>query len=551
VPEQSATEIESLNEKKGCIECPITFDLGIPYLVCNKRDTAILNDLKKNILKQICLNPLLVLKFCQNDLESMFASFFCFNPSLTNYIDPRTRKDFRDSDDSILVMTLGTTKEQIEYSNSILLRLFANDSKVCDPDFLFMSIWYHIKYMTKKEYLKDLVPAFEAQLKERFLKNSFLSMNTNTYENLNMAAKFCCVWYVIHELPYLNQNDQSHSSVLRYLSTIEIFYTFLKDIFNVDVSAKVKDYLKKYTQMIQLKKFKNTSDEPEFWRVIASLKNDFIKIDASNSVIQLSKDQEVTKIESVADFNNDTKTNETIELNRKATLLTIPIDIMPNEVRNTNLNSKFNELVKEFPKSIQTLTSDEIIYLALLVYEGNELFFENEAKNKMIIDEAIKKLGFNPFDSLPNWNHSYIDFIPVLDRETLRPQKIVNGRTWHYEARQLIGVNKRFISYFRHIGDFVIEKKKIPTLEEYVLFIYKREVDGKKIEISFKKKFGKQNVKDSEYFDKNTRTNVSRLQAWTWKTARVVLDSFSKVSEGLTIQEMIERLTLVNQHKKK
>jgi hypothetical protein len=539
VQTEAASGINS--QKSGYIECPITFELGIPYLVCHKRDTAILNDLKKNILKQIFLNPLLVLKYCDKDLENMFASYFCFDPSLIDYTDPRTRKDFQDTDGTVLVLVLGTSKEQIDYTNAILLRLFANDSEVCDPDFLFMSLWYHIKYVTNKDYLKELIPAFEAQLKERFSKNSFLSMNTNTYENLNKSAKFCCVWYLIHELPYLNQSDQSHSSVLRYLASINVFYVFLKDIYSIKVSTKVKNYLKKYTQMIQLKKYKNMTDQPEFWRIIASLKNDFLKVDATNSVIQLSKDQEVTTIEAIANFNTDTQTNDIIESNRKATLLTIPID----KEKNSDSMNKFAELTKDFPKSIRTLSPDEIIFLALIIYKHGELYFEDDAKNKAITDEAIKGLGFDPYDSKPNWKCNNQIFYPKLDPDTLRPRKIVNGRTWHHEAKKLIGINNRFISYYRHIGDFVIEKKKLPTLDEYILYIYKREIVGKEIEITFKDKFGKDGFKDSEYFYKIKRVNVSRLEYNTYEFGKRVLEDFSNVSDGLTIDEMIKRLSIV------
>ena len=293
--------------------------------------------------------------------------------------------------------------------------------------------------------------------------------------------------------------------------------------------------------MIQLKKFKNMSDQPEFWRIIASLKNDFLKIDATNSVIQLSKDQEVTTIEAIANFNTDTQTNDIIESNRKATLLTIPIDKEKNSV---DVN-KFAELIKDFPKSIQALSADEIIFLALIIYKHGELYFEDDAKNKAITDEAIKGLGFDPWDSEPNWKCYDQIFFPKLDRDTLRPEKIVNGRSWHHEAKKLIGIKNRFISYYRHIADFVIEKKKVPTLDEYILYIYKREIVGKDIEITFKGKFGKDNFNDCEYFYKNKRVNVSRLQSFTYEVAKRVLEDFSSVSERLTVDEMIERLNSI------
>jgi len=532
-----AADYNNNSKSAGFIECPITFEIGTPYLVCNKRISAILNDLKKDILSQITVNPLLIINFCRNELENLFGSYFCFSPDQINFIDPRTRNDFKDDDGTVLVLTLGTTSDHIKYTNSILFRLFANDFKICDPDFIFMSIWYHLKYFSKKDYLKELIPAFESQLKERFNKMSFLSLNSNTFENLNRAKKFCCIWYVIHELPYLKQHDQSHSSIRRYLSTVDYMLTFLEDIFQVKVSNEIKNYLKMYHQMLQLRKFKNTTDQSEFWRIIAALKHDYIRLDTRNSKIQLSKDNLVNKIESVSNFDDDTRSNDLVEINRKAYLVTIPIDIAPGKVQ---IKKKYDELVKDFPDSLKHLKPDEIIHLALLTYKTGELYFNDEARNNMIINESIKSLGFDPFDSSQNWPY-YEPLKVALDPKTLRPFKYVNGTTWHTEARKLIGSNKRFISYYKHIADFVLEHGKIPNLNEYILFIYKKEIEGKIIEITFKSEFNGTYGQDL-YFNKCIRLNVSKLQEWTMEKAKEVLDQFTQTTNGLKLEDIIERL---------
>ena len=289
-----------------------------------------------------------------------------------------------------------------------------------------------------------------------------------------------------------------------------------------------------------MKRFKNTSDQPEFWRKIAALKNDFIQIDTTNSIIQMSKDQQVTTIESTADFTTDTKTNESIEINRKATLVTIPIDLRPNSVSNTQ------KLIQSFPKSLQDLTADELIYLALMVYKQNDLYFNDEEKNKNIINKAIKCLRYNPFDSGQYWPEIDSRFLKTfrIDKEILRPYKIIAGKPWQEDASESIGHNRRFLSYFKHIADFVIQKEKIPTVNEFILYIYAREIIGKDIEITFKTEFDKKNDRDSLYFNRIKRTNASKLESDVLETAKMVIEIFEVASEDLKIKEMIRRLEI-------
>lgn len=289
--------------------------------------------------------------------------------------------------------------------------------------------------------------------------------------------------------------------------------------------------------MLQLNKYKNTSDQPEFWRVVASLKNDFVRVDTNNSVIQLSKDQKYIKNEQIIDFDIEHNKNEnSVEINRKANIITIPIDLLDGK------NVNYRKLLKNFPKSIQFLSTDDIIYLALIIFQKNELYFD-KAKNDLIIKNSIDKLGFNPFLSTCDWPNLTSKCIPDIDPETLRPYKIVNGKSWHIEARKFIGVNNRFISYYKSIGNFFIKYNKIPTEDEFILFIYKQEVENKNIEIYFKKQ-GSTDLNKSQYFEKRTRTGVSKLQSTVVQDIRDVIDNFKKNVSLLSINEAINKLTI-------
>jgi hypothetical protein len=355
---------------------------------------------------------------------------------------------------------------------------------------------------------------------------------------MNKAPKFASIWYIINELPYLKQNDQAHASIRRYLSTISIMYSFLNDIFQVNISPEVKNYLKMYHRMLKLKKYKNLSDQSEFWRIIASIKNDFLRLNSEGSLVQLSKDQHVTQIKSVANFSNGTKTHEQVITNRKAEYVTIPIDLSPEKLNQSE--NIYADLIKDFPDDLKSLKPDELIYLALLIQKGDEFYFNDEVKNQKTINDSIKRLGFDPNNSAQIWPTLPKFHVPI-DPSTLRPFKCVNGSSWHIEAKKKIGANNLFISFHRHITDFVLKYRKIPTLNEYIFYIYKREIEGIEIEITFKTEFDNENEED-KYFNKCRRLNVSRLRWQTLTIATEVLDDFSKITAGLEIDQVIDRI---------
>jgi len=457
-----------------------------PFIIYNKNIRFM--DLNSKYLKEIHRNPLLMLDYCKNELNVMF--------------DP----EFSDSILNRDVLTFGTSNEKIEKTNSTLLQFF--DCSSIDCDFILMSIWYHLKYVVKQT---NELKSIEDQLKARFLKMTVLD------KYLNRCPKFCLLWYMIHELPFVKQHDQSRSAILIYLSKINVLASFLKDIFDVIISEQVKEYLLSYYHMHELSEYKDSIDELEFWRVIISLKNDFIQVDRSN-MYTLPKKITTLKYDHTA-------------IKKK---ITIPIDISPGKI-----NIDYSKLLQMFPKSIQKLSTNCIIYFALIIYNKKEFFFDEE-KNQEIIKNSIKRLGYDPLQSKLDWSlNSNNRFNPAIDPKTLRPYKLVNNVTWHENARKLIGSNECFISYYNNIAKFVAENGKIPTADEFIIFIYKQEISSEK-RICFRSKFKKDGCK-SEYYEK-IKKSINKLPSSIVQNVTDVIENFSNAASYLSMEAIFKRL---------
>lgn len=152
-------------------------------------------------------------------------------------------------------------------------------------------------------------------------------------------------------------------------------------------------------------------------------------------------------------------------------------------------------------------------------------------------------LGYDPSESTLDWN---IDlqkrFTPAIDPKTLRPYKLVNNITWHENARKLIGPNEYFISYYKSIAKFVKKNKKIPTVDEFIIYIYNQEVLNNNSRICFKSKFEKGDS-NSEYFNKITKS-ISKLPSSIIQNAIDVIENFSNAAAYLKTNIMLERLQI-------
>lgn len=125
--------------------------------------------------------------------------------------------------------------------------------------------------------------------------------------------------------------------------------------------------------------------------------------------------------------------------------------------------------------------------------EASDCSVEAGAKKQKLFECAIQKIGFDPRKFCSDgWSLSIGDqaneFSVPIHPHTLRPYSTVNGRPWQYAARDMLGYNVRFVSENAHICNFVIKYAKLPTYNEFVLFVYQAEM-SKEREIMFKKEF--------------------------------------------------------------
>lgn len=477
------------------VECPHTFQQGVPYLTFNPQPVEV----SKKYLKQVVNNPLLVTSLF--DMKRSIGSFFVHEPDKLEGRDPRTR-EYIGTPTTPLVLALGVDAESIQYTNQIMNKTLFNSYSVADPDLMFMSIWYYLKYISKMDYVKEVVPCFEAQLKARFEKKCPLSLSSSVYEKSNFFdKKWICIWYLIHEIPFVYGDcNAKHASSHRYLSKIDIMVSFLKDVYSISCEKIVLEYLDTYHAINQLTRAYNTADKEEFMRCVRALKTEAMYIERTD----LDATKNFDKVLNVKVSNDTVKfttgsvvVKETVE-DRLSPYITIPLD----ERRKTGFPKWF---VSMFPHPIAPLPAIDInhlmppekikylgkidrlaelcLHLPLDKNMGDSpvLYFDRPEKNEEIRAEKVAELGFDPRTFKQFWPQSMNSkkdvpgYETIINTGTLRPQLIYKGKPWIKCAEQNFGSGRRFISLYRLWVDFVADFKQFPKLADFVYFVYCKE----------------------------------------------------------------------------
>ena len=478
------------------VECLITYQMGVPYLVFNPPAAE---SVSKSYLKQVVQNPLLITTLF--DMKRTIGTFFVNNPNeFANSLDPRTGTVFKRKG-LHMVLPLGTSPEHIKYTNQVINRALFNDYSVADADLMFLAIWYHLKYESQLVDAKQVVPCFEAQLRARFEEKCPLSLSSSIYENSKMCAeKWVCIWYLVHELPFVcGDSAPVHSATQRFLSRIDIFIAFLRDVYSIKVDRDVVNYLHKFSQIKQLIRSHNVADCGEFWRRIRALKTDAWYVDPSCSVVSMGNDLKVSLNVDKVDFNSRSVKVSTVQENRKATMITIPLD----RERTVAFPQSF---VSMFPKALVPPPNvwdeaairrrDRLAELALHIPTRKSkfetfLYFDRKYMNDQLIEAKIAEIGFDPRTFTPFWTAavSSVDVdkkLPPVNYDTveethintgtMRPESFVGGKPWTQCAEKVLG-STRFISFYRRWNDFLATFGQFPSLEDFGLFVYKKETE--------------------------------------------------------------------------
>ncbi len=540
-------------EKEPIITCPITMLKGTQvYVVFKRPNETAPNEMSKSDLKLIQTNPFTLLKLFDKDemhIDRYIGSFFCTDPHLFNGVDPKTRASFIDHHNNteiVYTLVLGTSGEAIAYTNWILNAVLFNRYKIADSDIVFLCLWYHLKYKTKRTDLSELIAPMEAQLKERFAKPWNLSLGSNGCENMTTAPKWCALWYILHELAYAKQLDQSHSCTIKYLQNASVVSTFLKDLYDVDVSSRLLDYLRMYNYLLCFAHIRSKSsqqDEYERLRRLRALKCKSIRIMESD--YQHSQSKAVVSLTTgkihMSETYHKASTNYT----------TIPLD----EAEECNRLKRF-AIFPNGPKD-----ESEFFDVIKLVYgclpkpssplKNLAFFFDDEARNEETKRNGITNIGFDPSSFQPTWYRSSNEdmeiFIPTIHEHTLRPQAIfyvqdkdgIQETTWHQHSYSTLGVYERFVSSYAHFANFVCENSKIPSFEEALLYIYATE-RAKTVSISLKEKA----TSTDDWFDKHkVIAPIQTLPANFDKNLKNDLANFTKACMNYPMDYIVKILT--------
>lgn len=469
----------------------------------------------------IAKNPFSLL--CFDKLADCFGHWFYADAT----IGLKQFDTCRDENDGTLsVVILDTCDAAITFTNQIMNHVLFYRRNFVDSDVIFLCLWYFLKYDKNcaQEYRECIAP-MEAQLKVRFDK--YCPLPNKNSELSKLFPKWCSIWYILHELPYLKQSDQASSCTLDYLNSVPVMCQFLADIYQVNVDKRVQDYLKTYKHIMDFAKFRagtDPFDEAERIRRLRALKCN--SIECKERIVYSSR---ASILMSLVPSRHLTE-RVPHSISGCSRTITIPFDEKDACTK--------DKRVQIWPGAhdVDESTFFDVIYLVYGSASDNHddssprYYFEDTEENVRIINLGIEHVGFDARVFTPFWSSVDVEKRKIEDEQvclhehTLRPR--VDGMVkWQQRAQTWLAVQERFVSPFAHLAHYVIECGTLPTFEQALLFIYQTEL-AKKCAIVLRKCADET---DNWYDRRKIDRPVSTLPAHFYADLRECLDKFANV----------------------
>ena len=357
----------------------------------------------------------------------------------------------------------------------------------------------------------------EHHLKARFNRTSRLCLGSDANENIKTSTKHLAIIYIFYEL-IINQKDLEslrHCTMSKFCGEMEVLLKFLEDIYNITIPDHIIEYVKQYRNFMTFRRFYNTTDTDEWQRIIISMNNGYYRIEKTDLVASVCKlsDIVITNKE-YATVNLEDKTID-IENDEKiitSAVVTIPLD--------SESICDINKLLKYIPNYIKVMGKDNLIKYTLILMGGSSVYYQDEKINEPFINKGIKKLNCDPRINNNDWLLCYEIYPIMLNTATLRPVYGNHNNIWIDQIEKKIG-NSKFISYYQLLYQFILEFDKIPNLEEYIIYIYKRIVAKPK-----------QLYAESGYV-KSEEIAITKLEVYTVEVCKAVLVNFNNLLNSI------------------
>ena len=352
---------------------------------------------------------------------------------------PITRKTI------IGAITLGESEEHIKCANYNLMKLLTGGKNLGDRNLWFVVIWILVKKGIFP-YLNDIEPFIKAQVIYR-MKNYTTSISLSGLANLPqnkvlyVTAAWSCLMspFIIDKIP--SNCNLFNVHLTHYKELIEII-----NLFNLQLP---KNFEKFANRMLVF------STLLYFFKKNPKLLENYINGLKYNTII--------VNVDESSPLNGGGIVGEVF----------IPIDGEINEENRMKCVQKLPKICLEFINE-KKISIDELNWLMSFVNVQKQL---SDIKINDIVNLDEKDITKPKIYS--NWKR-YDDNIDKFNQvkispKTLRPYYQINeNETWKDSLSKIVDINLPIISGHKEYGHFINSYEKYPTLDEYLLLLYRR-----------------------------------------------------------------------------
>ena len=352
---------------------------------------------------------------------------------------PITRKKI------IGAITLGESEEHVKCADYNLMKLLTGGKNLGDRNLWFVVIWILVKKGIFP-YLKDIEPFIKAQVIYR-MKNYTTSISLSGLSNLpqNKVLYITAAWSCLMS-PFIIDKIPSNCNLFNVHLT---HYKELVDIINLFNLQLPKNFEKFANRMVVF------SYLLYFFKRNTKLLENYVNGLKYNTII--------VNVDESSPLNAGGIVGEVF----------IPIDGEINEENRMKCIQKLPKICLEFINE-KKISIDELSWLMSFVNVQKQL---SDIKINDIVHLDEKDIPKPTINS--NWKR-YDDNIDKFNQvkispKTLRPYYQINEKeTWKDSLSKIVDINLTIISGHKEYGNFIIHYDKYPTLDEYLLLLYRK-----------------------------------------------------------------------------
>lgn len=440
-------EDSKIDGSKVVFECPVSLDEG-RFCLLLKKGRPILEDIPKDVVKNIIENPLMLL--LPSFREYLVKFFKRFDKGLSldvvannlfDHISPETRAKVED-----YFMIFGQSKEFVNATNASLLHLVAGGKRLGNPNVWYTLFWYAIKYKVIKEteYLEEYLDQIEDTLKYRLYETKMTASMTGLPGHFNIMMPYAEAVYFIYGCGHIQNKYMPNLEAFRVHLPYLFVFEKLIDFLGWNVSKEAKNHMRLIAAMMSLLKSCKTDSYDSYYSY-----ESIIKALTCNSQ-QINEEK----------IGEDMKKNSTI-------IPYIPLDFKASE----ESANKARKLLNDRIPACKNLSIEEIQSLF-------DVIDISKKSNVISLPESYKKT----YEPARNWkNPDLIAKDIAINMNTCRPHMYSVSVTadimipWKVSLfEQTKNKPSETMSTTKEFMEFICKYKRVPTLDEFLVHLYNR-----------------------------------------------------------------------------